>query len=143
MLDDLGLVSALRWLAEQTEARADLVIAFHATPLPARLTPEIETACFRIVQEALTNIVRHAKAQQVKIDLFNDGETLRLSVRDDGCGFATDMASQRALAGDSMGVLGMHERAAFIGGQLGIQSSPGKGTHVSLNCKLRMREPAA
>jgi hemerythrin-like metal-binding protein len=139
MLDDLGLVPALRWLAEQTEARASLVVAVHASNLKPRLTPELETACFRIVQEALTNVVRHADAHKVEIQLSQDADTLQLSVEDDGCGFDPAVECKRALAGGSMGVLGMQERAVLIGGRLDVLSTPGHGSRVSLRCPLRMR----
>jgi len=139
MLDDLGLIPALRWIAEQTEARGDLVVQFDTTMLKSRLAPEIETACFRIVQECLNNIVRHAKARQVKIDLHQDADTLVLGVEDDGCGFDPAAMRERALAGVSMGLLGMQERATLVGGQLDIRSTAGQGSSVYLRCPLRMR----
>lgn len=143
MLDDLGLGPALRWLAEQTEARADFVVTIRASDFESRLAPEIETACFRIAQEALTNIVRHAQARHVEIDLSLDTDTLQLSVQDDGCAFDQVVESRRALDGGSMGVLGMQERAMLIGGQLDIQSAPGQGTKVSLRCPLRRQGDVA
>ena len=108
-------------------------------PQQARLTPEIETACFRVAQEALTNIARHAHAHNVNLFLQQDGETLLLSVQDDGCGF--DLAAVRAyaLAGGSIGVLGMQERATLAGGQLDIASLVGQGSTVSLRVPLRRR----
>lgn len=142
MLDDLGLVPALRWLAGQTEARADLVVAFHAGAFAARLAPEIETACFRIAQEALTNIQRHANALQVEIELSRDSDTLLLRVRDDGCGFDPAAMRRRALEGGSLGVLGMQERAMLIGGQLDILSAHGQGSSVRLRAPLRLRAEA-
>ena len=138
MLDDLGLLPALRWIAQQTEARSHLVVRFHAANLPSRLTPEIETACFRIVQEALNNVVRHAQAQQIEINLQVEAEMLVLSVQDDGCGFEVATMRERALAGGSIGVLGMQERATLIGGQLDIESSVGQGSRVCLRCPLHM-----
>lgn len=142
MLDDLGLVPALRWIAEQTEARGDLVVQLHAARLQSRLAPEIEIACFRIVQEALSNILRHAQARLVEIDLHQDADTMVLTVKDDGCGFDPAAMRERALAGNSMGVLGMEERATLIGGQLDIQSTPGQGSTVRLCCPLHLREVA-
>lgn len=139
MLDDLGLAPALRWMAEQNSERSSIAVAFHAVRLPERLTPEIETACFRIAQEALTNVVRYAKAKHVQIALTQEGESLVLMVQDDGCGFDLADMKARALSGSSMGLLGMHERAALIGGVLSIESAPGQGTTVRLRCPLRLR----
>ena len=132
VLDDLGLAPALRWLAEQAEARGDLVVTFQAPELQSRLAPEIETACFRIVQEALTNVARHARAHLVEIDLHVEAGAWILRVRDDGCGFDPAGMRERAMAGNSMGLLGMEERAALIGGQLAIESAPGQGSTVTL-----------
>ena len=137
MLDDLGLVPALHWITEQTAARGGLAIHFRPVVPAQRLVPEIETACFRIVQEALTNIMRYAQARRVDIDLLQDGAALVLCVQDDGCGFDLATVRKRALAGGSIGVLGMQERASLIGGQLEIASKPGVGTTIRLRCPWR------
>ena len=113
---------------------------FHPAIGNMRLAPEIETACFRITQEALTNISRHADARHVEIDLQQDGNTLVLSLHDDGSGFDLPGMRARALAGGSIGVLGMQERAQLIDGQLDIESSSGHGSTVRLRCPLRLRE---
>ena len=106
--------------------------------MPQRLAPDIETACFRIVQEALTNITRHARAQRVDIDMFHDGAALVLGIHDDGCGFEVSAVRERAAAGDSIGLLGMKERAILLGGQLDIESIPGLGTTLRLRCPLQL-----
>ncbi len=138
MLDDLGLVSALRWIAQQTEARSHLVVRVRTAKLPARLSPEIETAGFRIVQAALNNVLRHANAQQVEIELHIEADSLTLCVQDDGCGFDLPAMRAHALAGGSIGILGMQERATLIGGQLDIESTAGQGTRIRLRCPQRM-----
>ncbi len=142
MLDDLGLAPALRWMAEQSAARSGFAVDFYTARLSDRLAPDIEIACFRIAQEALTNVARYAQAKQVGIQMRQDGDELVLSVQDDGCGF--DVAAMRAgaLAGGSIGVLGMQERAALIGGRLDIESVTGQGTTVRLTCPLRLRADA-
>ncbi len=137
ILDDLGLTPALRWIAEQTATRSQITVNFHPAMAPVRLASDIETACFRIVQEALTNVVRHAGARQVEIELRRDGDALVLRVHDDGCGFDLAVMRERAVAGGSIGVLGMQERAALIGGQLDIRSTPGNGCTVQLRCPWR------
>ena len=143
MLDDLGLLPALRWMAGQTAERSGFTVEFDTAMPEVRLAPEIETACFRIVQESLTNIARHAQAQRVEIALHRTGDALMLSVQDDGCGFDLAAMRGRAVAGGSIGVLGMQERAELIGGQLDIESTPGQGSTVRLRCPLRRRGDAA
>jgi signal transduction histidine kinase len=143
VLDDLGLAPALRWLAEQTVTRGGLVVQVHSSLPALRIAAEIETVCFRVAQEALTNIVRHAKAQRVDIDGRQDGDLLVLSVQDDGCGFDWRAMNQRALAGASIGILGMQERAALVGGQIEIDSAVDRGCTVRFRCPLMLRDQAA
>ncbi len=138
VLDDLGLVPALRGIAEQTSARSGFEVHFQPSLPPGRLPPDVETACFRIVQEALTNITRHARAQRVDIDLFHDGEALVLGIHDDGSGFEVAAVRERAAAGDSIGLLGMKERAMLLGGRLDIESIPGLGSTVRMRCPLEL-----
>ncbi len=137
MLDDLGLAPALKWMAEQSAGRGGFEVQFHHERTLERLAPEIETTCFRIVQEALTNITRHAHASIVMIDLSREGDEMVLTVSDDGLGFDTAAIRERAVTGASLGVLGMQERATLVGGQLGITSQPGQGTTVELRCPWR------
>jgi signal transduction histidine kinase len=143
VLDDLGLVPALRWLAEQTVTRGGLVVQVHSSLPALRIAAEIETVCFRVAQEALTNIVRHAKTQRVDIDVRQDGDLLVLSVQDDGCGFDWRAMNQRALAGASIGILGMRERAALVGGQIEIDSAVERGCTARFRCPLMLRDQAA
>jgi signal transduction histidine kinase len=130
MLDDFGLCAALRWYADQQAQRAGLQVQFVAPALEGRLEPTLETACFRVAQEALTNIVRHAQASSVRVELGEEAGHLHLMVRDDGAGF--DPGSiRRELDGDtSLGVLGMKERASLMGGRVEFISAPGRGTEV-------------
>ena len=143
VLDDLGLIPALRWLAEQSATRGALAVEFRNAAQDVRLAPEVEIACFRIVQEALTNVVRHARATRVEIELNFADDLLVLSVRDDGCGCDPAATSIRAIAGGSVGLLGMRERAALIGGQLEVESSPEHGCTVRLSCPARLRGEVA
>jgi signal transduction histidine kinase len=145
MLDDLGLVPALRWTAEQAAARSGFSVTVLAqeNETQERLSSELEIVCYRIVQEALTNIARHANAQQVVIELRNDAAVLTLTVQDDGGGFDPAATHRQALGGESLGVLGMKERAHLIGGELSIESQPAKGCTVLLRCPLRFAESVA
>lgn len=138
MLDDLGLVPALKWVTEQTAQRSGLDIRFQSTLPKIRLNHEIETACFRVTQEALTNIVRHAHPEHVRVDIGLAADDLVLAIEDDGAGFEVDQATRLAKEGASVGVLGMRERASLIGGALAIESAKGAGTRVRLTCPLRL-----
>ena len=139
MLDDLGLMAALRWAGEQTLGRAGVTVQWQGDITDQRLTPEVETACYRIAQEAFTNIARHAQAKSVTITLRSEGTTLLLMVQDDGHGFDLAEKRARALSGGSVGVLGMQERATLSGGQLEIESVPGQGTIIRARFPWRAR----
>ncbi len=136
LLDDLGLIPALRWYVDRQAQRAGLTVQLVTGPLDCKPAPEIETACFRIVQDALTNVMQHAQAQHVRIELKQQQAHLLVLIRDDGIGF--DVAHQRARAegGESMGLLSMQERAALVGGRLDIIS--GHGTEVRAQFPLHV-----
>jgi signal transduction histidine kinase len=129
-LDDLGLVAALRAYLERHAERTGLDVHVEIGPLEERLPPTVETAAFRLIQEALTNIARHSGAQRVEVELnVREGAT-ELVVRDNGRGFDVRAARRRAEAGASLGLISMEERAALAGGQLEIDSEPGRGTTI-------------
>lgn len=129
-LDDLGLAAALRSHLDRQAALGGLAPHFEIQEAPVKPGAEIETACFRVAQEAMNNIVRHAAAGNVWLRLFVAGGRLALSVRDDGRGFDVEAAQRRAAGGASLGVVSMEERVALAGGSLHIQSAPGQGTVV-------------
>ena len=129
-LDDLGLAAALRSHLDRQAKLGGLAPHFEIQEVPLKLSADIETACFRVAQEAINNIVRHAKAANVWLRLFVAGERLALSVRDDGAGFDVSLAQRRAAAGESLGVVSMEERVALAGGTLQIHSAPGQGTVI-------------
>src|SRR5262249_4016348 len=130
LLDDLGLPAALRWYLDRLAQRAGLTPELITDLADERLPPELETACFRVAQEALTNMARHAKAHRVRIVLRRQEQELRLIVADDGAGFDVAEARSRASRGQSLGLLGMQERALLTGGEVEVVSSPGRGTEV-------------
>jgi PAS domain S-box-containing protein len=130
LLDDLGLVAALRWYVDRVASRAGLVRCFNATMLETRLTPQLETACFRIAQEALTNVLRHARASTISVQVKHFDSALQLLVQDDGVGFDVRAAMSRAGVDASLGLQGMQERAAALGGIVDIKSQPGNGVEV-------------
>jgi PAS domain S-box-containing protein len=130
LLDDLGLVAALRWYVNRQAQRAGFIPQFVADPLETRLSPDLETACFRVAQEALTNVARHAQAQHVSVELRPGPPELQLIIRDDGVGFDVRAALERAAHGASLGLLGMQERVLLVGGQIDIESTPAQGTEI-------------
>lgn len=128
-LDDLGLVAALRWHVDRVTCAADIAAHFVENIGDRRLPADIESCCFRVAQESLTNVLRHARATTVTVTLTLDGDIIALSMRDDGVGF--DAAGHdRGGAFRPLGLLGMRERVAALGGQFEIRSQAGKGTEV-------------
>ena len=140
MLDDLGLVAALRWQLERQAERVGFQACLIAEDLPERFDPDLETTCFRIAQEALTNISRHAQANNVEIELRICQPELLLTIRDDGVGFDVDRALADATHGKSFGILGMQERVALLDGKLEINSEDKRGTIVTVRLPLRLAE---
>jgi len=132
-LDHLGLVATLRWYATRVNSQSELKTQLEVRGRAQRLQPEVETALFRIAQEALTNVLRHANAKQVEVVLSFESELLSLEVTDDGVGF--DAGATNA-APSSLGLIGMRERAHLVGGVLVVRSRPGEGTRVSVTVPL-------
>jgi PAS domain S-box-containing protein len=138
VLDDFGLVAALNWYLERLAARSGFAAEFRADPPDVRLPAMLETTIFRLAQAALTNVERHAKATRVKILLTESdkgpsgkGERcVEVVVRDNGKGFRVSSALKRASQGRSLGLLGMQERTRLAGGEIRIESKPGRGTEV-------------
>ena len=130
LLDDLGVVAALRWYVDRQGQRAGFKTEFVADPPDLRLPPDMETVCFRVVQEALTNVVRHAVASMVRVELRLCDGSLELSIRDNGVGFDVNAVRVRAAGDTSLGLLGMQERVQLIGGQIEISSDPDQGTEI-------------
>jgi PAS domain S-box-containing protein len=133
MLDDLGLLPALLWQFERYTAQTQVDVSFEHGPLPGRFPPEVETAAYRIIQEALTNVARHAGVSEVVVRLWADGEGLGLQVEDRGAGFDPHGVGA---AGTSGGLSGMQERVRLLGGRLEVESAPGAGTRVTAELPL-------
>ena len=136
LLDEFGLEASLRWYVEREAKRAGLASHLALAPLVQRPPAAVETTCFRVAQEALTNIIRHAQAHAVDVELSAANGTLQLVVRDDGRGFDVPAARRRAAHGGSQGLLSMQERVALAGGDLEIDSAPGRGTTVRARLPL-------
>jgi signal transduction histidine kinase len=134
ILDDLGWIPAIRFLAEGISKRASLPIHIE-TALSQRLSGTTETTLYRIVQEALTNVVKHAKASHVWIRAWAEKKMLSCSIRDDGAGFDSHLVQSRG-GRKGLGLVAMQERLNAIGGTLQIESSPGRGTEISISLPL-------
>ncbi len=135
-LDDLGLVAAGRLHLDRQAAIGGFKPHFSATALEGRLAPEVETTCFRVAQESLTNVLRHSAAKNVWIELEQGDKALMVSIRDDGRGF-DPRAEGAGQGGSSLGLLGMEERVALLGGTLEVRSAPGTGTDILATIPLR------
>lgn len=131
LLDDLGLQVAMEWQIRRFSEQTGLAIEFrHA--VPSRLPPQVETAFFRIAQEALTNVVRHANARTATVRLWADPERAGLQIEDDGCGFDPEVTRARA----STGLSGMQERVDLLHGDFHLESHPEQGTRLTVELPL-------
>jgi signal transduction histidine kinase len=129
LLDEVGLIPALRAYLDAQAAISEVRIELDASAFEGRASPEAEIACFRIVQEAVTNVLRHAEARRVSVRLEQRTDRLQIVVEDDGHGIAPGQIPDAAAQGH-MGIVGMRERARALGGEFAIDSEPGAGTAV-------------
>lgn len=132
-LDELGLSAALEMLARQTSQASGLPVEFRQAGQERRLPADSELALYRIAQEALSNAVRHARAGSARLHLEYGPEAVRLEIADDGRGFSVPESPAEFARRGHFGLLGMHERAELIGAHLGVRSSPGQGTRLSVS----------
>ena len=127
ILEDLGLGEALAWRADELNAGGSVRTTLEIADMDRRLPRDIELALYRVAQEALTNVTRHARAHAARVRLEHLDGLVRLTVEDDGVGF--DARSPSPPGG--LGLSGMHERMALVGGRLTIDSAPGRGTRLT------------
>jgi signal transduction histidine kinase len=138
ILDSLGLLAAIEWQANEFQSRTSIPCHVETTVADKTWDQDISTVFFRIFQETLTNIIRHAKATRVDVRLAEEEGKLVLTVKDNGRGITDEeIANTR-----SIGLVGMRERARLIGGELSLQGALGQGTSVTLRVPLRRNEPA-
>ena len=137
ILDDVGLAAALEWMCARQSERSGVPIDVRGErPLP-RLPRDAEAALFRIVQEAISNALKHAHAQSVSVTLHHDANQLEISVQDNGCGFDPEVAERRDR--DSLGLISMRERADLIGAAFDVRSRPGEGTRIVARLPLPVK----
>jgi PAS domain S-box-containing protein len=132
ILDDFGLMEALDWQSKEFEKRSGILIQFESTVPPVSIAPNITTALFRIFQESLTNVARHAEATVIHVTIALHDNQLILAISDNGKGFDVTMTRAKK----TLGLLGMKERTEMIGGEYKITSTPGKGTTVTVTVPL-------
>jgi signal transduction histidine kinase/ligand-binding sensor domain-containing protein len=133
LLDELGLVPALKGYLEGQADRARIEIEVTGDQPADELPQETEIAAFRVVQEAVTNVIRHADASRVEVAIGQSDGGLELAVKDDGVGFDLRATMERAAAGKAIGLLGMQERVRMLGGEIRIDSRPGQGTKIRVS----------
>jgi signal transduction histidine kinase len=127
-LDDLGLVAAIEWYAQQFQTRTAIIVQCDCTLENLDLSREESTAVFRIFQEALTNILRHAQATRIHIQTSEEDAEFILTITDNGRGITT----RETLGTETLGLLGMRERAHLVGGRVNIAGNAGQGTVVTI-----------
>ena len=132
MLDDLGLIPTLRWHIKRYAKRTEIITELEVAGVDERLASPVETALYRIIQEALTNVARHAQAHQVFVRLERTGDIVQATIRDDGQGFDLAAVLKRPLPDHGVGLLGIRERVTLLGGEFDIQTGPGEGTRLSI-----------
>jgi signal transduction histidine kinase len=140
LLDDLGLPAAVRSCAHNVLEAARIEVHLEVVGQEDRLPPEVEIAAFRITQEAITNIASHSKAESTYISLEFKDRGISVQVEDDGIGFNLLEVLSSAHAKESMGLLGMKERAELLGGTLNIDTEPGKGTRITVEIPLSLEK---
>lgn len=136
VLDDLGLLSALRWYAENRLGALDIKVRVEVTGEERKFPPQVEIALFRVVQEAINNIVKHANAHNVVLSVEFKDSTIGIEVEDDGKGFDVEAVSWQADKAQGLGLLGMKERVTLLGGKFNIESQPDGGTHLTIEVPL-------
>jgi len=132
MLDDMGLVSAVRWLAQQYTERAGIEVDFEVVGAKRRLPSRVETVLFRIAQEGLNNVRRHAHATRAIVRLEFADSVAMLSIEDDGRGFVVDQVLGAQSERRAWGLLGVQERVSLVGGKFKVDSAPGRGTRLTV-----------
>jgi PAS domain S-box-containing protein len=142
MLDELGLVPTLRWYVDRYARRVGIEVEFEASNLEDRLPPELETALYRVVQEAFTNIARHAQARRVRLHLARRGSRVTASIQDDGVGFDAEQRPSISPSGSGAGLVGMRERITLLGGAFSLRAAPGRGTRLSVELPVSPRRAA-
>lgn len=140
VLDDLGLLSALRWYAEERLRPLGVRVRVEISGAERRLPAQVETALFRVVQEAVTNIAKHAEAENAVLSIDFGDSAILIEIEDDGKGFDVQAFARSTDKGRGLGLLGMRERITLLGGSISIDSEPGGGTRLKIEVPLPLEE---
>ncbi len=137
ILDDLGLAAALRSYGKELSDNTGIRVDMQLMGLTERLTPELETVLYRVVQEALTNVVRHAEAHNCRVNLRRQEQAVRVMIEDDGRGFEPGQTMASEGSGRGLGLHGMRERIELVGGTIEFESRPGAGATIFIEAPLK------
>jgi signal transduction histidine kinase len=135
VLDDLGLLSAIRWYAKRQLEPKGISVRYDFPDGEVHVAPEVETALFRAVQEAINNIARHSQAESALIEIDARPGELLIEVEDDGAGFDVASVQTPSESGRGLGLLGLRERMELLGGSVEVDSSTGDGTRVTFRLR--------
>jgi signal transduction histidine kinase len=135
-------VPAIAWYGEQRLNPLGIALYLDEDGLQGRLSPAMETALFRIVQETMTNVVRHARASAVTVRLVRRGGYLTLQILDNGCGFDPQILQSSDPRGAGLGLRGIQERVSILGGEFYLQTAPGQGTVITVHVPIPEAEAA-
>jgi two-component system sensor histidine kinase UhpB len=139
LLDDLGLIPAIRWYVSRYGERVGIDVQMEVVDLEERLDPEVETTLYRVAQEALTNVARHADATEVRLRLERKASSVAALIEDNGRGFEAPELVENIFERGA-GLVGMQERVALLGGNVTIESGRGEGTRLWVEIPLRQGE---
>ena len=132
-LDDLGLVPTLRKYVQDFEEKTRIHTVFETIGREIRLPSAMEAGIYRLVQEAFTNALKHASASFVSLEMTYQSQMVKISVKDNGCGFDTDLMESRAKINSHFGLMGMRERVELLEGRMEIESASGQGTKITIH----------
>jgi signal transduction histidine kinase len=139
MIDDLGILPTLSWLLREVEEAGGLEVSKVVTVEETDVPEKLKITIFRVVQEAMCNIAKHAEASRVRVIFLRTEDSLRLVVEDNGRGFDPAVVAERASAGRGLGVRGMTERVRLSGGDYRLESAPGKGARIQMSWPVEDR----
>lgn len=138
LLDNLGLKSAIKWYIEKQKSKAGIDIEYELDFDQEKLDPDYAITIFRIIQESITNIVRHAKAKKVFLSIKEEENSILINIEDDGVGFDVENIWNEVKEGRALGILGIKERVELLKGNLEIKSGKGEGTRIKITFPLQI-----
>jgi two-component system sensor histidine kinase DegS len=139
IIDDLGLVAAVEWIAEELERDQQIQVTVEAEGIESELSPETQIVLFRIAQEALNNIRKHARASRVAIRITREDDDIVMTVTDDGIGFEVPERVEDMVSAGKLGLMGMYERARLLEGSFQVKSRPGETTRITVRLPAHIR----